>query len=109
EAAKNVSHDLPLTVNDEVLSFLNFFQTPKGRDIVENGLRRSGRYRDMILRILREEGMPQDLIYLAQAESAFQPLALSRAGAPGMPTSGSCTNARSCREKPKTMCPSSSR
>jgi len=25
--------------------------------------------------------VPQDLIYLAQAESAFQPLALSRAGA----------------------------
>ncbi|HEX8879051.1 MAG TPA: hypothetical protein VF749_03430, partial [Candidatus Acidoferrum sp.] len=41
EAAKSVSHDLPLTVNDEVLSFLNFFQTPKGRDIVETGLRRS--------------------------------------------------------------------
>ena len=29
EAAKNISHDLPLTVNDEVLSFLNFFQTPR--------------------------------------------------------------------------------
>lgn len=84
EAAKNVSHDLPLTVNDEVLSFLNFFQTPKGREIVETGLRRSGRYRDMISRVLREEGLPQDLIYLAQAESAFQPLALSRAGARGI-------------------------
>jgi len=83
-AAKNVSHDLPLTVNNEVLSFLNFFQTPKGRDIVETGLRRSGRYRDMISRVLREEGLPQDLIYLAQAESAFQPLALSRAGARGI-------------------------
>ncbi|HEV2197720.1 MAG TPA: transglycosylase SLT domain-containing protein [Candidatus Acidoferrum sp.] len=84
EAAKSVSHDLPLTVNDEVLQFLNFFQTPKGRDIVENGLRRSGKYRDMISRVLREEGLPQDLIYLAQAESAFQPLALSRAGARGI-------------------------
>src|SRR5690348_6543034 len=84
EAAKNVSHDLPLTVNDEVLMFLNFFQTPKGRDIVENGLRRSGKYRDMISRVLREEGLPQDLIYLAQAESDFQPLALSRAGARGI-------------------------
>lgn len=84
EAAKNVSHDLPLAVNDEVLQFLNFFQTPKGRDIVENGLRRSGKYRDMISRVLREEGLPQDLIYLAQAESAFQPLALSRAGARGI-------------------------
>src|SRR5215469_10286493 len=84
EAAKSVSHDLPLTVNDEVLSFLNFFQTPRGRAIVENGLSRSGRYREMISRILREEGVPQDLIYLAQAESAFQPLALSRAGARGI-------------------------
>jgi membrane-bound lytic murein transglycosylase D len=83
-AAKNISHDLPLTVNDEVLSFLNFFQTPRGRAIVETGLRRSGRYREMIARVLHEEGVPQDLIYLAQAESAFQPLALSRAGARGI-------------------------
>src|SRR6266849_4768731 len=55
-----VAHDLPLTVNDYVLSYLNFFQTPRGRAIVEHGLRRSGRYRDMIARVLREEGMPQD-------------------------------------------------
>ncbi|MFI5058255.1 MAG: transglycosylase SLT domain-containing protein [Candidatus Acidiferrales bacterium] len=84
EAAKNFSHDLPLTVNDEVLSFVNFFQTPRGRAIVETGLNRAGRYREMISRVLHEEGMPQDLIYLAQAESAFQPLALSRAGARGI-------------------------
>ena len=84
QAAKTASHDLPLTVNDEVLSFLNFFQTPRGKAIVETGLRRSGRYRDMISRVLKEEGVPQDLIYLAQAESAFQPLALSRAGARGI-------------------------
>jgi membrane-bound lytic murein transglycosylase D len=84
ETAREISHDLPLTVNDEVLSFLNFFQTPRGRAIVETGLRRSGRYSDMISRVLREEGMPQDLIYLAQAESAFQPTALSRAGARGI-------------------------
>ena len=84
EAAKNISHDLPLTVNDEVLSFLNFFRTPRGRAIVETGLNRAGRYREMISRVLHEEGVPQDLIYLAQAESAFQPLALSRAGARGI-------------------------
>ena len=84
EAARNISHDLPLTVNDEVLGFLNFFQTPRGKAIVETGLSRSGKYRDLISRILREEGVPQDLIYLAQAESAFQPAALSRAGARGI-------------------------
>jgi len=84
EVAKNLSHDLPLTVNDEVLGFLNFFQTPRGRAIVETGLRRGGKYRDMISRVLQEEGLPQDLIYLAQAESAFQPLALSNKGARGI-------------------------
>jgi peptidoglycan lytic transglycosylase D len=84
EAAKSLSHDLPLTVNDVVASYLNFFQTPRGRAIVETGLRRKGKYDDMIARVLREEGVPQDLIYLAQAESAFQPLALSRAGARGI-------------------------
>src|SRR5260370_38316758 len=84
EAARNISHDLPLTVNDAVLSFLNFFQTPRGKAIVETGLHRSGRYREMISRVLREEGVPQDLIYLAQAESAFQRLGLSRAGARGI-------------------------
>jgi membrane-bound lytic murein transglycosylase D len=38
----------------------------------------------MISRIFREEGVPQDLMFLAQAESGFQPLALSRMGARGM-------------------------
>jgi membrane-bound lytic murein transglycosylase D len=84
DVARNVSHDLPLTVNDIVASYLNFFQTPRGRAIVENGLRRKGKYQEMISRILKEEGVPQDLVYLAQAESAFQPLALSRAGARGI-------------------------
>jgi membrane-bound lytic murein transglycosylase D len=83
-AARSLSHDLPLTVNDTVLGFLNFFQTTRGRAIVETGLRRAGRYREMIARVLREEGLPQDLMYLAQAESAFQPQALSRAGARGI-------------------------
>ena len=79
-----VRHDLPLTVNDIVLSYLNFFQTPHGRAIVETGLRRAGRYRPMIERVLREEGLPNDLMYMAQAESAFQPQALSREGARGL-------------------------
>src|SRR2546428_5450662 len=79
-----VKHDMPLTLSDPVLSFLNFFQTARGRAIVENGLTRAGRYRNMIRRVLTEEGMPTDLMYLAQAESAFQPQALSRAGARGL-------------------------
>ena len=48
------------------------------------GLERVGRYQPMIEQILKEEGVPLDLIYLCQAESAFQPRALSRAKAKGM-------------------------
>jgi membrane-bound lytic murein transglycosylase D len=79
-----IGHDLPLTVNDPVLAYLNYFKTPRGSAIVETGLRRAGRYRAMVQRVLQDEGMPQDLIYLAQAESAFQPQAVSKAGARGM-------------------------
>jgi len=79
-----VPHDLPLAVNDSVLQYLSFFTTEHGRVIVEHGLERAGRYHDMIRRVLKEEGVPQDLIYLAQAESAFLPDSVSRAGARGI-------------------------
>ena len=82
---QELAHDLPLTVNDSVLAFLNFFsKSTKGRAVVETGLRRAGRYRPMIQRVLREQGLPSDLMYMAQAESAFQPQALSSAGARGL-------------------------
>jgi membrane-bound lytic murein transglycosylase D len=80
----SVPHDLPLTVNESVLQYLSFFTAPKGRAIVERGLGRAGRYNDMIRAVLKQEGVPQDLIYLAQAESAFLPDAVSRKGARGI-------------------------
>lgn len=75
---------LPLVVNDAVRSYISYFTSPRGSRILLNGLRRSGRYRQMIYRILDEEGVPRELIHLAQAESAFQPRAVSRARAAGM-------------------------
>jgi len=86
EAELKATHfDLPLTLNDYVAGYINFYtNSPKGHATVERALTRAGRYREMIQRVLREEGVPQDLIYLAQAESGFHPLALSRAGARGM-------------------------
>src|SRR5208283_3934218 len=81
---KTTKSDLPLVLNDQVAMFINYFSSPRGRATVEHALVRSGRYREMISRILQQVGVPQDLIYLAQAESGFQPLALSRAGARGM-------------------------
>ena len=80
---KGTKSDLPLVLNDYVASYINYFSS-RGKGFLENGLVRAGRYEPMIRRVLKEEGVPQDLIYLAQAESGFHPLALSRAGARGM-------------------------
>ncbi len=75
---------LPLVVNDTVLGYINYFANGKGRRTLEYALKRSGRYRPMIFRILAEEGVPAELIYLAQAESGFLPRAVSYKAAVGM-------------------------
>jgi len=80
---KTTESDLPLIINDYVAGYINYYST-RGKGTFERALARSGRYREMILRIFKEEGVPKDLIYLAQAESGFIPVALSRAGARGM-------------------------
>ncbi len=69
---------LPLSVNDAVLGYINYFSN-RGHGTIVGGTERSGRYRAMILRILDEEGVPQELLHLAQAESGFIPRAVSRA------------------------------
>ncbi len=84
EEVENHSHDLPIVVNDRVLGFLEYYQNGRGRNSIIAGLERMGMYRPMIQGILQEEGVPLDLIYLCQAESAFLPRALSRASAKGM-------------------------
>ena len=83
QTVQQTPHDLPLPINDHVLRYLDYFQK-RGRKGFEFGMQRAGRYRAMISRILTEEGLPQDLIYLCQAESAFKPLAYSRAKCKGL-------------------------
>jgi membrane-bound lytic murein transglycosylase D len=84
EELKTTVSQLPLELNDEVLRYINFFSSGSGRKILVSGLRQAGRYRPLIYRIFDEEGMPQELIHMAQAESGFAPRAVSRARATGM-------------------------
>jgi membrane-bound lytic murein transglycosylase D len=74
---------LPLSFNDAVLGYINYF-SGRGRRTLVAGLERAGRYRPLIARILQEEGIPQELIHLAQAESGFFPRAISYKAAGGM-------------------------
>jgi membrane-bound lytic murein transglycosylase D len=78
--------DLPLVVNDYVAVYINFFaNSKKGHNTLMHSFERAGRYKAMIQRVMAEEGVPQDLIYLAVAESGFNPRALNaRSHAGGM-------------------------
>jgi len=77
EQIQATASQLPLEESDAVISFINYFSSERGKRIIAAGLRYSGRYKPMIERILAEEGVPQELIFLAQAESGFQPRAMS--------------------------------
>jgi len=75
---------IPLELSDPVLSYIHYFSTDKGRKILLAGFERAGRYKPMIERIFTQEGVPQELVYLAQAESGFLPRAVSYKSAGGM-------------------------
>ncbi len=77
------SFDIPVVLNHSVLQFLNYYQG-RGRRIMEEGLRRSGRYLDYFAEVFEREQVPRDLIYLPHIESLFKPRAYSRAHARGL-------------------------
>lgn len=83
---KTTQSDFPLVINQYVAGFISYFSnSPGGHAHLLRSLERAGKYKDMISKDLRDQGVPQDLIYLAVAESGFQPQALNaRSGAGGM-------------------------
>ena len=80
------SSDLPLVINDQVAGYINAFaNSPTFHAHMLRSMERAGKYKAMMQRVLKEEGVPQDLIYLAVAESGFQPQALNpKSGAGGI-------------------------
>src|SRR5579864_1966153 len=78
-----VAHDIPIPLNQRVLSYIELFQ---GRlhDFIEEGMQRGSTYLPMIQNIFRAEGLPLDLAYVPLVESAFKPTALSRTQAKGV-------------------------
>ena len=74
--------DIPLTLNSKVEYFLYYFQT-SGKQSFSRWLSHSSRYIPMMKEILKREGMPEDLVYVAMIESGFQMHARSWANAVG--------------------------
>lgn len=73
---------IPLEVNKMVLKWIDYFQG-RGRPHMERYLSRSSRYSPIMKEILRKEGLPEDLIYIALIESGFSSTAHSHASAVG--------------------------
>jgi membrane-bound lytic murein transglycosylase D len=81
-APAGASFDIPMVVNDQVLRAVAYYQFRVPLAFA-SALRRSGRYLALMRGILRDEGLPQDLVYVAMVESAFKYQAHSRAAAHG--------------------------
>ncbi len=73
---------VPRAMNELVEQWLDYFQG-RGRVHMEKYLSRSTKYAPMMKRILAEQGLPEDLIYVVYIESGFSSVARSRASAVG--------------------------
>jgi len=74
--------DIPIVFNDAVKYYIRYF-TEEKKKVFGNWLKRARWYVPIITEILRKNGMPEDLVYLAMIESGFNPKAYSRAKACG--------------------------
>jgi len=75
--------DIPIEYNGAVDRWLAYYQR-RGRRNMQIHLARAGRYEETLRAILREHGLPQDLVYLSMIESGYDPNAYSRAHAVGL-------------------------
>ena len=82
EQAKNAL-DFNFTLNPLVQQYINYYQG-RGRSTMEAGLRRSGRFMKIARDTFRREGVPEDITWLGQVESAWSPKARSWAAASGL-------------------------
>ncbi len=82
-AEQGAAFDFPIDLNNKVLGLVRAFTTEK-RGFMENALSRASQWMPMIRQVFAEEGIPQDLAYLAVIESGFRNEARSHAAAVGM-------------------------
>lgn len=81
QAKQNVN--FAFTTNPLIQQYINYYQG-RGRSTMESGLRRSGQFMKMARQIFKEEGVPIDITWLGQVESAWKPKAVSWAAASGL-------------------------
>lgn len=82
-AVANRSLGFSFQVHPMIQQFINYYRG-RGRTTMETGLYRSGMFMRMARRIFKEEGVPENVAWLGQVESAWKPSALSWAAASGL-------------------------
>jgi membrane-bound lytic murein transglycosylase D len=82
-AALQAEYDIPIEINDAVVQWVRFFQNPRMRPHFAKWLSRYYRYEARYRAILKEEGLPEDTVFLAMIESGFANFAYSWARASG--------------------------
>jgi membrane-bound lytic murein transglycosylase D len=82
EKGKEITFDIPIVINDQVEELLKYFQYTH-HEAFASWLQRSGRYIPMMKVVLKQHGLPEDLVYMALIESGFNPKAYSRRRASG--------------------------
>lgn len=75
-------YDVPMEWNSKVKAQMDYL-TNSSRKHFQEYLNRSGKYIELMRKIVREEGLPQDIVYLPLIESGFNPKAYSWAHASG--------------------------
>ena len=69
--------------DNDIDYFIDYFTTTK-KYFTENALKRANYFMPMVRKIFRQEGLPEELAYLAVVESGFNPFATSSANAAGI-------------------------
>ncbi len=80
-AKRNVN--FAFTLNPLIQGYINYYQG-RGRTTMESGLRKSGQFMKLARKIFAEEGVPLDITWLGQVESAWKVRAVSWAAASGL-------------------------
>ena len=75
--------DIPIVINAKVEQFIQYFQTT-ARERFVTWLARSQKYVPFMRNLLKEHGLPEDLVYMVLIESGFDPYAYSRSKASGL-------------------------
>jgi membrane-bound lytic murein transglycosylase D len=79
-----INVNFSFTLNPLIQQYINYYQGPRGRATMEGGLRRSGQFMKLARKIYAEEGVPLDITWLGQVESAWRVKAVSWASASGL-------------------------